>query len=146
LSTKQILVVDDDNNLRMILRESLETCGYEVVDAPNGEMALEILKKNKFHLMITDLMMPGIKGIDLIEKAREHQENLGCLVITAYGTVEKAVEAMQKGAFDFITKPFSISHLESRIERFFEYESLQRENRNLKRQLSIHKRQKKTNR
>jgi len=143
VSTKHILVVDDDNNLRMILRESLETCGYEVIDAPNGEMALEILKNNKFDLMITDLMMPGIKGIELIEKARERQDNLGCLVITAYGTVEKAVEAMQKGAFDFITKPFSISHLESRIERFFEYESLQRENRNLKRQLSIHKRQKK---
>lgn len=143
MTNKNILVVDDDNNLRMILRESLETCGYQVEDASNGEKALKILKKNKFDLMITDLMMPGIKGIELLEKAREQQADLGCLIITAYGTVDKAVESMQKGAFDFITKPFSISHLESRIERYFEYESLQKENQSLKRQLSIHKKQKK---
>ncbi len=142
MSEKHILVVDDDSNLRMILRESLETCGFKVTDAPNGEMALEILKDQKFDLLITDLMMPGIKGIDLLDKVKERGIDLGSLVITAYGTVEKAVECMQKGAFDFITKPFSISQIESRIERYFEYKSLQKENQDLKRELSFHKKQK----
>ncbi len=143
MNKKHILVVDDDNSLRKLLKESLVACNHEVTDAPNGETALELIKTTKFDLMITDVMMPGIKGIELLEKVREQLPELGCLVITAYGTVDKAVEAMQKGAFDFITKPFSITHLQSRIERFFEYENLQVENRNLKRQLSQHKRQKK---
>lgn len=143
MDKKHILVVDDDNSLRKLLKESLIACNHEVTDAPNGETALELIKTIKFDLLITDVMMPGIKGIELLEKVREQIPELGCFVITAYGTVEKAVEAMQKGAFDFITKPFSIKHLQSRIERYFEYENLQAENRNLKRQLSQHKRQKK---
>ncbi len=135
----KILLVDDDHNLRMILLQALESCGYEVVDAKDGMTALESLKSNKFDLLITDLQMPGMKGIELLEKAREIDAELGCLVITAYGTVETAVEAMQKGAFDFITKPFSISHLQSRIERYFEYQALQNENKVLKRELQYHK-------
>lgn len=143
MDKKHILVVDDDNGLRKLLKESLIACGHEVTDSPNGETALEIIKNDTFDLMITDVMMPGIKGIELLERVREKLPDLGCIVITAYGTVEKAVEAMQKGAFDFITKPFSITHLQSRIERYFEFESLQAENRSLKRQLSLHKREKK---
>jgi len=134
---KEILVVDDDNNLRMILRDSLESCGFEVKEKNDGKSALELLKEKKFDLLITDLMMPGMNGMELIEKAKEKYPDMGSLVITAYGTIEKAVELMQKGAFDFITKPFSISHLESRINRYFEFKTLQKENHFLKRKLSV---------
>lgn len=140
---KKLLVVDDDPNLRTVLQQSLESCGYDVVSAKDGFAALETLKSQKFALMITDLQMPGMKGIELLEKAKAEYPDLGCLVITAYGTVETAVEAMQKGAYDFITKPFSISHIESRIERYFDYVNLQKENQSLKRQLFYHKKLKK---
>lgn len=136
---KRILVVDDDDNLRIILQETLENCGYEVSVAESGSAALEILKDNLFDLIITDLMMPGMKGTELIVKTKKMYPDIGFLVISAYGTVETAVEAMQEGAFDFITKPFSISQIESRAERFFEYRSLREENLNLKRRLLDYK-------
>lgn len=138
---KRILVVDDDDHLRMVIRETLQTSGYEVEVAESGYDALDILKEKTFDLLITDLMMPGMKGIELIDKARDSHPDMGYLVISAYGTIETAVEAMQKGAYDFITKPFSISQIESRVERFFEFQSLQQENKNLKRRLQDHKRE-----
>ena len=130
-----ILVVDDDQHLRMILHQTLEASGYEVKVAESGEEALSLLKERPFDLMITDLMMPGIKGIELIGKAREVYPELGAIVITAYGTIERAVEAMQNGAFDFITKPFSISQIESRVQRYFEYQKLRLENQVLKQKI-----------
>jgi len=136
---KKILVVDDDDNLRIVMQETLESCGYDVGEAESGATALNVLKKKKFDLVITDLMMPGIKGIDLIERASGLYPEMGFLVISAYGTIETAVDAMRKGAFDFITKPFSIEHIESRVERFFEYQSLQQENITLKKRLLDHK-------
>lgn len=136
---RKILVVDDDDNLRVVMQETLETCGYDVDEADSGGAALDLLKEKKFDLVITDLMMPGIKGIELIERAGKKYPEIGFLVISAYGTIETAVDAMRKGAFDFITKPFSIEHIESRVERFFQYQSLQQENLNLKRRLLNHK-------
>ena len=136
---KKILVVDDDDNLRIVMQETLESCGYDVGEAESGATALNVLKKKKFDLVITDLMMPGIKGIDLIERASGLYPEMGFLVISAYGTIETAVDAMRKGAFDFITKPFSIEHIESRVERFFEYQFLQQENITLKKRLLDHK-------
>jgi len=136
---KRILVVDDDDNLRSVLVETLKSCNYDVLDANSGEVALDLFKENDFDLVITDLMMPGIKGIDLITEAKKISEDTGFLLISAYGTIEKAVDAMKRGAFDFITKPFSISQIESRVERFFEYRNLKQENKNLKRRLIDHK-------
>ncbi len=131
----RILVVDDDDHLRQIMEETLESAGYTVKTAESGNAALDILKNESFDLTITDLMMPGIKGIELISKAKQIHDDMGYLVISAYGTIETAVEAMKEGAYDFITKPFSINQIESRVERFFEYRKLQRENKNLKRRL-----------
>jgi len=133
---KKILVVDDDDDLRMIVRETLDSGIYEVQDAPSGKAALELLKKSVYDLMITDLMMPGIKGVELVKLAKKTNPDMGALLMSAYGTIENAVEAMQEGAFDFITKPFSISHIESRVKRFFEYVELQKENITLKKQLA----------
>lgn len=136
---KKILVVDDDDDLRMIIKESLESDIYDVSEAENGNIALELMENNSFDLMITDLMMPGIKGIDLLHKAKQIYPDMGVLLMSAYGTVETAVDAMKKGAFDFVTKPFSISHIESRVNRFFEYSDLKKENTILRKQLSNQK-------
>jgi two-component system response regulator AtoC len=133
---KKILVVDDDVDLRMIIKESLESEKYQVKDAENGNEALKLLENQKFDLMITDLMMPGIKGNELLNRAKKLDSELGVLLMSAYGTVETAVDAMKEGAFDFVTKPFSISHIESRVNRFFEYSSLKTENKQLKKQLA----------
>lgn len=132
---KRILVVDDDENIRAILAETLRNNNYEIEDAESGEAALQKFKESDFDLIISDLMMPGIKGLDLITEVKKIREDVGFLLISAYGTVEKAVDAMKRGAFDFITKPFSISQIESRVERYFEYCSLKEENKTLKRRL-----------
>lgn len=135
MEKREILVVDDDQHLRMVLNQTLEASGYQVRVAKSGEEALAILKDYPVGLIITDLMMPGIKGIELVSKAKEMDPNLGAIVITAYGTIERAVETMQKGAFDFITKPFSISQIESRVQRYFEYQKLRLENQTLKQKI-----------
>jgi len=135
---KRILVVDDDDHLRMVMKETLVSCDYDVETAESGSHALEILKEQSFDWVITDLMMPGIKGTELLEKAKELYPDLGFIVISAYGTIDTAVEAMKKGSFDFITKPFSISQIESRVEHFFSYRALEDENKNLKRRLQSH--------
>ncbi|KAA3617907.1 MAG: sigma-54-dependent Fis family transcriptional regulator [Calditrichaeota bacterium] len=123
----------------MIIKESLESDEFRVKDAENGNVALKLLEKEKFDLMITDLMMPGIKGIELLNRAKKMDSEIGVLLMSAYGTVETAVDAMKEGAFDFVTKPFSISHIESRVKRFFEFSTLKSENTKLKKQLAGHK-------
>jgi len=133
---KKILVVDDDLSLRTILNETLSTAGFNVEIAKDGKTALEILSEKQFDLVISDLMMPGMTGIEFMIAAKNIYEKLGFLIITAYGTVETAVEALHKGAFDFVTKPFSISQIESRVNRYFEYQDLKAENKALKRKLS----------
>ncbi|MGH1364977.1 MAG: sigma-54-dependent transcriptional regulator [Calditrichia bacterium] len=126
---KRILVVDDDNALRIVICKTLTSTGYEVESASNGDEALEILTTKCFDLMITDLSMPGMSGIELIEKCRELYPNLGCLMITAYASVDKAVAAMKLGTVDFITKPFSLKQLEEHLDHFFEVHQLQVENK-----------------
>jgi len=133
---KKILVVDDDKDLRMIIKESLDAKLYDIDVAENGNVALDILQKTKYDLMITDLMMPGIKGVELLNRAKKMHPSIGALLMSAYGTVETAVDAMRSGAFDFISKPFSISHIESRVCRFFEYDDLKSENDKLKKALA----------
>ena len=133
---KKILVVDDDLSLRTILNETLSTSGYHVEVAKDGKSALDLLNTHDFDLVITDLMMPGMTGVELMSEAKKFHEGLGFLIVTAYGTVETAVDALHKGAFDFVTKPFSISQIDSRVSRYFEYQDLRAENKALKRKLS----------
>jgi len=132
----KLLVVDDDMSLRTILHDSLSASGFDVTVAKDGPSALEAIQENAFDLAVSDLMMPGMSGIQLMEEATKIRSDLGFLIVTAYGTVETAVEALHKGAFDFITKPFSMSQLESRVQRYFDFEDLKKENRTLKRTLS----------
>lgn len=141
--SKRLLIVDDDNSMRSILQEALENDHYDVSTAKDGEMALRMIDKYSFDLVITDLKMPGINGLELMQQVRKHHPDLGFIFITAYGTVEAAVSAMHEGAFDFITKPFSISQIEARVERYFSVAELRTENRQLKEKLSLDQRFKK---
>ena len=135
---KRILVVDDDEHLRMVMQETLTSSGYAVTIADSGQQALEILKKESFDLIISDLMMPGIKGNELLKEAKKKYPDIGFFLISAYGTIETAVDAMKTGAYDFITKPFSITQIESRVAHYFEFSSLKEENKNLKQRLMSH--------
>ncbi len=133
---RKILIVDDDHSIRVVLKEALQGDGYMVKVAADGESALTLVNTEQFDLIVTDLVMPKCNGIELMEQLRKKNPTVGFLIITAFGTIEKAVEAMQKGAFDFITKPFSVNHIRSRLKRFFEFRGLQEENVHLKQQLS----------
>jgi DNA-binding NtrC family response regulator len=112
METKSILVVDDEPSMRMALSESLESCGYEVVTANNGEDALNKFQEGLYEVVITDVRMPKQGGMEVLRRIKEISHQTPVIVITAYGTVNTAVEAMKEGASDFIMKPFSLEHLE----------------------------------
>ena len=101
----RILVVDDDEGVRSFIAESLETQNHHVTEAASGEEALKCLQTQSFHLLITDLRMPGHGGLQLLQKARSGWPDMEAIVLTAFGTVQSAVEAMKLGAFDFLQKP-----------------------------------------
>ncbi|MBW2182614.1 MAG: response regulator, partial [Deltaproteobacteria bacterium] len=102
----RILVVDDEKKMRHILQLMLEREGFKAEQAENGKVALAMLKEKRFDLVITDLKMPEMDGMSLLDEARKIDPDFPIMVITAYGTIENAVEAMRKGAIDYITKPF----------------------------------------
>jgi two-component system response regulator FlrC len=114
---KNILVVDDDYQMRAALSEALIKAGYEVASAEDGRAAMESVKKSVCDLVITDVKMPYINGIDLLGRIKKEQCSLPVIVVTAYGTVEHAVNAMKEGAFDYIQKPFDTETLYGVVER-----------------------------
>jgi nitrogen regulation protein NR(I) len=103
---KQILVVDDELNLRRVLSAQLVRDGYDVQTAEDGEQALQVLREHHIDLVISDLRMPKVDGMELLRRALEMDDALPVVIITAHGTVDTAVEALKTGAFDYITKPF----------------------------------------
>src|SRR5580692_8159704 len=103
---KQVLIVDDEPNLRKILSAQLTRDGYDVLTAEDGEQGLSLLKDNHIDLVITDLKMPKVDGMTLLKRALEEEPELPVVMITAHGTIDTAVEALKLGAFDFVTKPF----------------------------------------
>ena len=117
-----ILIVDDEKHYRLILSEVLQEEGYESFTAASGMEALDILKSQIIDLVLTDVKMPGMSGIDLLENIKEINPDLPVIIMTAFGSVEKAVEAMQKGAYTFILKPFEnealIAHIEKSISMY----------------------------
>ena len=128
----RVLVVDDDNYIRLFLKETLESKEYQVELANDGEEALAKIKSSPPDLVLTDLKMPKKDGLELLKDVNQLDGQIGVIIITAYGTVETAVKAMKDGAFDYLTKPFSITEIESRLRRFFELNMLRKENRDLK--------------
>ena len=103
---RTILVVDDEPNYLVILEELLAEEGFEILTADNGASALEIAGEVDLDLILTDMQMPGISGLEVLETIKASNKDLPVIMITAYGEVEKAVAAMQAGAFNYLTKPF----------------------------------------
>jgi two-component system response regulator PilR (NtrC family) len=120
----RIMVVDDEENIREVLLNYLETLGYEVLTAGDGADALSKFEVGAFDLIISDLLMPNIDGLELLRKVREKDRDVVFLMITGYPSIETAVEAIKKGAYDYITKPFHMEDVKIRIERSFEKKNL----------------------
>jgi DNA-binding NtrC family response regulator len=133
---ERILIVDDEIDmlelLELIITDRTE---YEVVTTNSPLEVPELLKKEPVDLMITDLRMPDIDGIELIEMVKQVDDQLPFIIITAYGTIDSAVEAMRKGAFDYITKPFRQEQILLTIEKVMKWRRLQKENIALKAEL-----------
>jgi len=124
----KILIVDDDLDIREVVRDRLKAMGFEVVEASDGMEAMARLKEDSPAITLLDLQMPRKSGLEVLKAIREEGVETTTIVITAYGTIDKAVEAMRAGAYDFLTKPFSPGHLEVVIGKAMEREALRREN------------------
>jgi DNA-binding NtrC family response regulator len=132
---ERILVVDDEALIRDFLREALTRRSYHAELAEDGKQAKEILKDERFDMVVTDLKMPGVSGLDLLRFIKAHHPETQVIMMTAYGTIENAVEAMRLGAFDYITKPFTAGELDLVLDKAFEHQRLVDENRNLREEL-----------
>ena len=133
---KTVLVVDDDKNTREGLKLALEPEGYNVLLAAEAQPALEILRGEDIDLMLTDLRMPGIDGLELTQLTRKISPQTQVIILTAYGTVETAVEAMQQGAYNYLTKPVNLDNLKMLVEQAISARDLASENVALKERLT----------
>ncbi len=120
----RIVVVDDDESLRRVTQFQLEQAGYEVTTAASGAQALHVLQLSPRDLVITDLKMPGLSGLELLRKIRADYPEVSVIIVTAFGTVETAVDAMKAGAYDYITKPVNSEELILIIERALAHQHL----------------------
>lgn len=127
-----ILVVDDEDSLRRVTQVKLQQAGYTVETAASGERAIEQLARRPFELVLTDLRMPGMSGIDLLKRVREDYPETVVIVVTAFGTVETAVEAMKSGAYDYLTKPIDGGALLLVVGRALEHVRMREEIRTLR--------------
>jgi two-component system NtrC family response regulator len=131
-----VLIVDDEKNYLVVLDALLAPEGYEIVSAGNGQDALSIIRESDLDLVITDVKMPGMSGMDLLEACKRLKPDLPVIIMTAYGTIEMAVEAMKKHAYDYITKPFQNEQLKLTVKKALENYRLIKENKLLSEALS----------
>ena len=122
----KILVVDDDPDILRLLRQRLEQLGYAVRTAAHGLEACDRLAGEQPDLVLLDLRLPRLSGLEVLRQVKQTVPELTVIVMTAYATVEKAVEAMKEGAYDFLTKPLTPGHLELVVQKAFEWQALQR--------------------
>ena len=134
MSSIKIFIVDDELVMRKSLSGWLERDGYEVDTAESGEEAIEKLKKTRFDLLLVDIKMEGISGLDVLKHVRENDPDLAVVMITAYGSISTAIEAMKNGAHDYLLKPFDPDELGVLIEKIVEQQAQARENLFLKEQ------------
>jgi PAS domain S-box-containing protein len=134
----KILVVDDEVELQSILVESLASQGYEAVGFTSSEEALVALRDQPFDILLTDLMMPGVDGITLVRESLQIDPNLICIVMTAQGTIQTAVDAMKVGTFDYVLKPFRLQTMLAVLTRAMNTRHLRLENVQLREAIAIH--------
>jgi DNA-binding NtrC family response regulator len=131
----KILVADDDKNLRKVLMNELSYAGFDVAEADNGRKALDLLEKNEYDVLLLDLNMPGLGGMDVLKKIKSLDIPTEVIILTAHATLSAAIDAMKLGAYDFLTKPFQIEELTAVIEKANEKKNLLNENLILKSQI-----------
>jgi DNA-binding NtrC family response regulator len=127
-NTKRVLVVDDESHQRAILDEAITELGYKVTTIASPVLALDRLRKEYHDVVVTDMQMPEMTGLELLAKIREWDPTIGVILVTAHGTIETAVEAMRTGAEDYVLKPVEFGALEIALKRVFEKRALVREN------------------
>ncbi len=135
MALSRILVVDDEESIREFFQIMLKREGYEVFTASNGREGFDYLKKNPVDLIISDIQMPEMSGLELLSKVKELDSEMVVIMITAFGSTEIAVEAMKRGAYDYVQKPFKIDEVKIVIRQALEKRSLKIENQQLKKEL-----------
>jgi two-component system NtrC family response regulator len=130
--TARILLIDDDESFREILDYNLKKEGYEVVSAPDGKKALKRLESESFGVVVTDMKMPGLDGMEVLRRVKTKHPETIVIMITAHGSIEMAVAAMREGAYDYITKPLNRDALFMTLEKALQYRDLKEENLRLK--------------
>jgi DNA-binding NtrC family response regulator len=135
MPTPHILIIDDEPLMRISVADALKAEGYQVKVAATGPEGVELIKKEQFEIIISDLRLPGLDGLQVLLTCKEVSPRTGVIVITAHGSVETAVEAMKMGAYDYITKPFSMEELLLIVKRLVKMLELEDENRSLREEL-----------
>ncbi|MCK5407131.1 MAG: sigma-54-dependent Fis family transcriptional regulator, partial [Candidatus Krumholzibacteria bacterium] len=133
----RILLADDDASLRRVLQFKLKKDGHDVTAVEDGEAALNQLRSDRWDLLLSDIKMPVVDGVELLELARQLQPGLKVILITAHATVSQAVQAVKLGAFDYITKPFEDDELTTAINRAGSFRELEKENKMLRGRLEV---------
>jgi DNA-binding NtrC family response regulator len=128
----KLLIVDDERNIRRSLERFFQSLSHTVVTAEGGPQAVELIAAQPFDLILTDYKMAEVNGLELIVEARRRQPSCLVILMTAYATVENAVAAMKAGAYDYVTKPFSLDQIQHVVERALELKGLQAENQALR--------------
>jgi len=134
-ATVEILVVDDEDATRRLCCDVATEAGYKALAVPTTEKALEVLDEEPVDIVLTDLRVPQLGGIELLKRIREHYTETAVIVLTQYGTIDTAVEATRLGAADYVTKPFRIDDLRSKLKRLVRTLEMDNENRVLREQL-----------
>jgi len=132
---RTILVADDEPNIRRVLEAMFSKDGFTVLTAENGKRAVDIASTNTIDILISDLIMPDMTGVEVLRSIKELQPECAAIMITAYGTIKTAVEAMRLGAYNYITKPFDIDEVRVQVKKALENRTLREENIRLKQQL-----------
>ncbi|HVQ65812.1 MAG TPA: response regulator, partial [Terriglobia bacterium] len=132
MTKRRVLVVDDEPKMQRVLEIMLKRMGHEALLASDGQAALRIAQSLPLDLVLTDLRMPGMDGIALLSALRDLGSTAPVIIMTAHGTVESAVEAMKRGAYDYILRPFDVDAVELVVTRALALERVQRENQFLR--------------
>lgn len=128
----RILVVDDEESLRFFLTRGLKKAGYDVEALADGRSAIERLAHVSYDVVLTDIVMPDVSGLDVLGAVHEMDKDSVVILMTGHGTVENAIDALRLGAFDYLTKPFELKELLVTIDRGLERRAVERENRKLR--------------
>lgn len=131
-----ILIVDDEKDMRAALSNALKHEGYTVIDAGDGASALEIIKREPIELVLLDIRMPNMDGIEVLEKIRQEYSSLPVVMVTGYGSIESAVQSIKKGAFDYVLKPFDLTKLVTVMEKAMQISTIEKGEKLLDRQVA----------